>query len=100
MASEMKNIKIKLKLPEEIIVNIPTLSNIELENVLELINIEGKNLIYRKVQELAIEKFLEKHQKLIKETAKKVLEKIENELENELENDIEEALKRYLKNKY
>jgi hypothetical protein len=76
----MKEIKVKIHLPKELTVNIPTLGKVELDDVLEIISKDGKKLINRVIADGVLRAFQDKHRKLIG----KVIEEIMYEKEDEI----------------
>jgi len=81
----MKEVKIKIHLPEELTVHIPTLSEIDLDSVLEIIAKDGKELIYRTIRDGVLDAFRGKHEKLIGSVVKRLMDEKEDEIKKILE---------------
>jgi hypothetical protein len=81
----MKEVKIKIRLPKELTVHIPTLSEVDLDSVLEIIAIDGKKLINQTITDRVLTAFLEKHDKLIGKVVGRLMEEKEEEIKKILE---------------
>lgn len=76
----MKNTKIKINLPKQLTINIPSLGEIPLENVMEIIAKDGKDYIYRMIEQRVIEAFAKKHEKRIGKAVRDLMAEKEDEI--------------------
>ncbi len=76
----MKEVIVKIKLPEQVTVHIPTFSDIGLEGVLDVIARDGRRLIEETITDRVLETFVKKHEKLIGKKVKELVSEKEEEI--------------------
>lgn len=81
----MNEVKIKIKLPSEVVVHIPAFAEVSFEDVAQVLAKDGVKLIQQIVKERALEAFVAKHEKLIGKAARALASDKEGELKRVLE---------------
>ena len=76
----MNELKLKIQIPNEVTVHIPSFSDIDLEVVLRAIYKDGKALIERVVKDRVLMAFQEKHEKLIGKAVEELMAEKEDEI--------------------
>jgi len=80
----MDEVKIKIKLPKELIAHIPSFGEIDLDGVLEDLAKGGKRIIYEQVKDRVLERFIKENDKFIEKAVKGLLEKRKKELKKKI----------------
>ncbi len=76
----MEELKVKIKLPAEITVNIPALTDLDTEYVFKLLAKEGMQYIRETINDLVIDAFIKKNGKFIRGLATKIYEEKQEEM--------------------
>lgn len=82
---ELKNLKIKIGLPAEITLNIPSLNDIELEDCMHYVSQQGVKYIKDVIKDKVLQRFVEIHKPLIGD----VVERLVNEKSDEIKKLLE-----------
>ena len=77
----MEEIKIHLKLPSEVTVNIPSFSDMKFEDVANVISKEGVALVKSIIKERILAAFVEKHEPYLQAEVERLLAEKEGEIE-------------------
>ena len=76
----METLKVKIKMPSELTLHIPTLSDPDLESIMRIISTRGVQSIQETISDMVIEEFAKKHEKLIGSAVRKLLDEKEEDI--------------------
>jgi hypothetical protein len=76
----MREVKVKIALPSEVTVNIPSLSEVPLEDVLVCIGSHGTKLIQEIIRDRVLARFIAEHEEYIQQEVENLLEEKRDEI--------------------
>ena len=76
----MKEVKVKIQIPSEVTVNIPTFSEVPLEMVGEAIAKNGVKLIQEVIMERVLARFVHEHEEYIQARVESLIEEKRDEI--------------------
>ena len=75
----MSLIKVRIKLPEEVTVNIPSFSDVEFDDVADAIANHGVKLMKETIERRVIDRFIQEHEPYIQKEVERLVEEKRDE---------------------